>query len=51
MVKVLEVKEVNLDDFLDALSDLVKQGFRLKEEVYLEALRKAREIAKKTKSL
>jgi hypothetical protein len=28
-----------------ALSDLVENGFRLKEEVYLEAVRKAREIA------
>jgi len=47
LLKALEVKEININEFLDALSDLVKHGFRLKEEVYLEALRKAREIAKK----
>jgi len=50
LLKALEVKEVNLNEFLDALSDLVKHGFRLKEEVYLEAVREAREIAKKSKS-
>lgn len=39
---------VPANEFLDALSELVKHGFRLKEEVYLEAVRKAREIAKET---
>jgi predicted nucleic acid-binding protein len=48
LLKALELKEFNLNDFLDTLSELVKHGFRLKEEVYLEAVKKAREIAKET---
>ncbi len=36
---------ITLEEFLDILSQLVEQGFRLKEEVYIEAIRKAREIA------
>jgi predicted nucleic acid-binding protein len=47
LLKALEIREVNLSEFLDALSDLVKHGFRLKEEVYLEAVREARNIAEK----
>jgi len=50
LLKALEIKEIGLSEFLDALSDLVKHGFRLKEEVYLEAVRKAREIAEKSRS-
>lgn len=50
LLKALEIKEITLSEFLDTLSDLVKHGFRLKEEVYLEAVRKAREIAEKSRS-
>lgn len=50
LLKALEIKEISLGEFLDALSDLVKHGFRLREEVYLEAVRKAREIAEKSRS-
>ena len=46
LLKALEIKEISLNEFLDALSELVKHGFRLREEVYLAAVRKAREIAK-----
>jgi len=48
LLKALEIEEISLSEFLDALSDLVRHGFRLKEEVYLEAVRKAREISKET---
>jgi predicted nucleic acid-binding protein len=44
LLKALEMKEINLNEFLDALKELIKVGFRLKEEVYLEAIRKASEI-------
>jgi predicted nucleic acid-binding protein len=44
LLKALEMKLINLNEFLTALSDLAESGFRLKEEVYLEAIRKAREI-------
>jgi len=45
LLKALELKEFSFNDFLDALSELVRHGFRLREEVYLEAVKKAREIA------
>lgn len=48
LLKALEVREISLNEFLGALSELVRHGFRLKEEVYLEAFRKVREIAKET---
>ena len=32
--------------FLECLDELVNQGFRLREEIYLEAIRKARRIVK-----
>lgn len=46
LLKALEAKKMGLGEFFDALNELVKHGFRLREEVYLEAVRKAREIAK-----
>ncbi len=45
LLRALEEKEISLDEFLDALKELVNQGFRLKEEVYLEAVQIARRIA------
>jgi len=48
LLKALEIKELNLDDFLRILGELIKQGFRLKQEVYLEAVRNAREIAQRS---
>jgi predicted nucleic acid-binding protein len=48
LLKALEVREISLNEFFGALSELVKHGFRLKEEVYLETVRKVREIAKET---
>jgi len=47
LLKALELKELSLDRFLELLSQLIQQGFRLKEEVYVEAVRKAREITGK----
>lgn len=48
LLKALEIEEISLDDFLDALSELVNHGFRLKEEVYLEVVKRAREISEET---
>ena len=45
LLKGFEKKELNLDEFLELLSRLIQHGFRLKEEVYLEAIKKARELA------
>lgn len=47
LLKALEKKEMDLDKFLEVLNELIRQGFRLKEEVYLEAVRKARETMSK----
>ncbi len=48
LLKALEIKEISFNEFLEALNELVRQGFRLKEEIYLEAIRKARRIAKES---
>jgi len=48
LLKALEKKEIDSNKFLEILNELVKHGFRLKEEVYLEAVRKAREIVTET---
>ncbi|MFQ6124654.1 MAG: hypothetical protein ACE5R6_08635 [Candidatus Heimdallarchaeota archaeon] len=45
LLKSLEKKELNLDEFLELIGQLIQHGFRLKEEVYLEAVKKARELA------
>ncbi|MCW4047981.1 MAG: hypothetical protein NWE99_10575 [Candidatus Bathyarchaeota archaeon] len=47
-LKGLEKKEISLDEFLEALNQLISQGFRLKEEVYLDAVKEARKIASET---
>lgn len=47
LLKALELKEIDLDEFLTILEELIKEGFRLGEEVYIEAVRKARKIAER----
>jgi predicted nucleic acid-binding protein len=46
LLKALEKEGLDLDGFLDALNELVRQGFRLKEEIYLEAVRRAEKMVK-----
>jgi len=46
LLKALEKGEIDLEEFLHILDELVKQGFRLKEEVFIEAIREARKIAR-----
>lgn len=45
LLKALEKREVDLDGFLEVLNELMRHGFRLREEVYVEAVREARRIA------
>ena len=45
LLKALEKKEIDLDEFLQILSQLISEGFRLKEEVYVEAVKEAKRIA------
>lgn len=44
LLKALEKNEIDLDEFLKILDELIDQGFRLKEEVYVEAIKEARKI-------
>jgi hypothetical protein len=44
-LKALEKREADLDGFLEVLNELMRHGFRLREEVYVEAVREARRIA------
>ena len=48
LLKALENREIDLNRFLEALSQMIRQGFRLKEEVYVEAVREARRITANT---
>lgn len=48
LLKALEKKEVDLNGFLEVLNQLIRHGFRLKEEVYVEAVREARRIVAET---
>lgn len=48
LLKALEKKEIDLNEFLEALNELIQNGFRLKEEVYIEAVKEARKIASET---
>ncbi len=45
LLKALAIKEITLEEFIDLLAKLLEEGFRLKEEIYLEAIIKAKEIA------
>ena len=45
LLKALQNGEITLDEFLDTLSKMIRHGFRLKEEIFVEAIREARRIA------
>lgn len=45
LLRGLQQREIDLGGFLDALHELTIHGFRLREEIYLEAIRQARRIA------
>src|SRR3990172_13102998 len=42
LLKAVEKKAITLDEFLEILSQLISEGFRLKEEVYVEAVKEAK---------
>jgi len=44
LLKALKEGLMDLDGFLNALSEMIRQGFRLKEEVVVEAIKEARRI-------
>lgn len=45
LLKALKIKEINFDEFLGILHKLLEEGFRLREEVYIEAVETAKKIA------
>jgi predicted nucleic acid-binding protein len=45
LLSALSKNKLGLDEFLEVLGELISQGFRLKEEVYVEAVKEARRIA------
>jgi len=44
LLRALKKEKIGLDNFLEILSQMIKEGFRLKEEVYVEAVREARRM-------
>ena len=44
LLRALEMGELDLDEFLKTLNELIERGFRLSEEVYIEAIREARKL-------
>jgi uncharacterized protein len=47
LLMALKQRKIVLDEFLQALDQLIEEGFRLKEEVYVQAIREATKLAKK----
>ncbi len=45
ILKAVKNQILNFDEFLSTLEDIIQSGFYLKEEVYLKAVRKARELS------
>jgi predicted nucleic acid-binding protein len=44
LLKALKQKQISFDEFIECLQQLIAVGFRMQEEVYLEAMQKAKEI-------
>jgi len=40
------MKIIDFDEFLDILNQLIVEGFRLREEIYINAVKEARKIEK-----
>jgi predicted nucleic acid-binding protein len=45
LLRGLQERIMDLEEFLDVLHELTMQGFRIREEIYLEAIIQARRIA------
>jgi predicted nucleic acid-binding protein len=46
LLLALKEKRIILEDFMQALNELIDAGFRLKEEVYVQAIKEATKLAK-----
>ncbi len=49
-LKALKEGLMDLDEFIDTLSKMIRQGFRLKEEIVVEAIKEAKRIAGQKKN-
>jgi predicted nucleic acid-binding protein len=47
LLLALKEEKIMFDGFLQALDQLIDEGFRLKEEVYVQAIREATKLSKK----
>ena len=47
LLLALKEEKIVLDEFMQSLNELIDAGFRLKEEVYVQAIKEATKIAKK----
>jgi len=45
LLKALEINLISFDEFLDTLNQLISEGFRLSEEVYITAVKEAKRIS------
>lgn len=46
LLRALEEKLIDLEGFLESMGKLIESGFRLREEIYVEAIRNARRIVR-----
>jgi len=49
LLKALKEWLIDLDEFIDTLSEMIRQGFRLKEEIVVEAIKEAKRIINQKK--
>ncbi|RLG17894.1 hypothetical protein DRN63_02405 [Nanoarchaeota archaeon] len=47
LLRALKEGLIDLDDFLNTLSEMIRQGFRLREDIIVEAIKDAKRIASK----
>ncbi len=47
LLMALKQRKIEFDGFLQALDELIEEGFRLKEEVYVQAIKEATKLTKK----
>ena len=46
IVKAVKNHTLNFDEFLSTLENIIQSGFYLKEEVYIKAVRKAKQLSR-----
>ena len=49
LLKALKEEVIDFDEFIDTLNEMVRQGFRLREEVVIEAIKEAKRVINRKK--